>query len=291
MMETALIPCFFVSDLHGRIDRYEKIFDLIAQERPAAVFMGGDLLPSALEPHGNFIHDFLAREFAGLRHRLGEEAPRIFVIMGNDDPRSSEAELKAAARTGIWHYIHNRCEPFGEYTVYGYAYVPPTPFMLKDWERYDVGRFVDPGCVSPEEGHLSVPVSRRTRRYATIARDLERLVGKADKAEGPGMDRAVFLFHTPPYRTNLDRIDPASPMIDHVPVDVNVGSTAVRSFIEARQPLLTLHGHIHESWRRTGSWRDRIGRTHCFSAAHGGPELSLVRFDLEDLAAAARELV
>jgi Icc-related predicted phosphoesterase len=64
----------------------------------------------------------------------------------------------------------------------------------------------------------------------------------------------------------------------------------MRRFIEARQPLLTLHGHVHESARLTGSWRDRIGRTHLFSAAHDGPELALVRFDLENLEAAWREL-
>jgi Icc-related predicted phosphoesterase len=280
-----LIPCFFVSDLHGRTDCYEKLFDLLAKERPAALFMGGDLLPGALGSPGNFIHDFMAAEFTGLRRRLGLDAPRVFLIMGNDDYRSEESELKIAARRGIWEYIHNTCVSLGEYDVFGYAYVPPTPFMLKDWERYDVGRHVDPGCVSPEEGFLSVPVTAQTRKYSTIAKDLDRLAGKE------GMSRAVFLFHTPPYKTNLDRIDPRSPMIDHAPVDVNVGSIAVRNFIEAREPLLTLHGHIHESWRRTGSWRDRIGRTHCFSAAHGGPELSLVRFDLEDLDKATRELI
>jgi len=35
-----------------------------------------------------------------------------------------------------------------------------------------------------------------------------------------------------------------------------VGSIAVRRFIEERQPLLTLHGHIHESARLTGDWRE-----------------------------------
>jgi Icc-related predicted phosphoesterase len=69
-----------------------------------------------------------------------------------------------------------------------------------------------------------------------------------------------------------------------------VGSIAVRRFIEDRQPYLTLHGHIHESTRLTGSWRDRMGRTHMFSAAHDGPELALVRFDLDDLEGAEREL-
>jgi Icc-related predicted phosphoesterase len=80
-------------------------------------------------------------------------------------------------------------------------------------------------------------------------------------------------------------------MIDGVPLDVHVGSIAVRRLIESRQPLLTLHGHVHESARLTGSWRDTVGRTHMFSAAHDGPELALVRFDLADLDGATRELL
>ena len=80
-------------------------------------------------------------------------------------------------------------------------------------------------------------------------------------------------------------------IVEHVPLDVHVGSIAIRRFIEERQPLVTLHGHVHESARLTGAWRDRIGRTHVFSAAHDGPELALVRFDLEDPASATRELI
>ena len=37
--------CFFVSDLHGKIDRYQKLFSFIKTEKPAAVFIGGDLFP------------------------------------------------------------------------------------------------------------------------------------------------------------------------------------------------------------------------------------------------------
>ena len=62
-------------------------------------------------------------------------------------------------------------------------------------------------------------------------------------------------------------------------------------FVEERQPLLTLHGHIHESVRLTGAWRQRIGATHLFGAAHDGPELAVVRFDLADLDGASRELI
>jgi Icc-related predicted phosphoesterase len=79
--------------------------------------------------------------------------------------------------------------------------------------------------------------------------------------------------------------------IDGVPLDLHVGSIAVQRFIESRQPLLTLHGHVHESARLTGHWRDKIGNTHVFGAAHDGPELALVHFDPADLENAERELL
>jgi Icc-related predicted phosphoesterase len=74
-------------------------------------------------------------------------------------------------------------------------------------------------------------------------------------------------------------------------MDVHVGSIAIRRFIEDRQPLVTLHGHVHDSARLTGSWKDRLGRTFMFSAAHHGTELALVSFDLESLEDAQKELL
>jgi hypothetical protein len=205
--------------------------------------------------------------------------------MGNDDPRSEEPALVDAEGRGIWQYIHNRKVDFKSFSVYGYACVPPTPFRLKDWERYDVSRYVDPGCISPEEGARSFPVSDQEKRYKLIQDELSHL------AEGEDLDRSIFLFHAPPYMTTLDLAALEGKKIDHVPLDPHVGSIAIRRFIEARQPLLTLHGHIHESARLSLAWRDLIGRTHCFSAAHEGPELALVRFDPENLEAAARRLI
>ena len=148
-----------------------------------------------------------------------------------------------------------------------------------------MSRYVDPGCVSPEEGTRTVSLPESEARYATIKEDLDRLIGSDPVQE------AVFLFHSPPYQSKLDRAALDGKMIDHAPLDVHVGSIAIRRMIEQRQPLLTLHGHIHESARLTGSWRDRIGGTHMFSAAHDGPELALVRFDLDDLDAATRDLI
>ena len=42
-----------------------------------------------------------------------------------------------------------------------------------------------------------------------------------------------------------------------------MGSKAVRAWIETNQPLLTLHGHIHESYLITGTDTVQIGRTTC----------------------------
>ena len=284
--------CFFVSDLHGSLERYEKLFDAIRKERPDAVLIGGDLLPSGLVLDtavegipADFVSGYLAKRFDALKAVLGSDYPRVLVILGNDDPRFEEAAVRAAAASGAWEYIHDRRAELGEHRVYGYSFVPPTPFRLKDWERYDVSRYVDPGCVSPEDGGRSVPVSDSEARYSTIKGDLDSLVGDDD------LEGATLLFHSPPYRTLLDRAALDGKMIDYVPLDVHVGSIAIRRLIEDRQPRVTLHGHIHESARLTGAWTDRIGDTVLLSAAHDGPELALVRFSIERPEEATRELV
>ena len=280
--------CLFVSDLHGRLDRYEKLLVRIADERPEAVFLGGDLLPFGAVGGGgggDFLLGWLGPCLSELRARLGPAYPRVLAIFGNDDPRAGESSLAELEGQGLLQHAHGRRLVVAGVPVYGYACVPPTPFALKDWERYDVSRFVDPGSVSPEEGFRSVSVPEGEVRWGTIAGDLEELAG-AEDASG-----AVFLFHAPPYRTLLDRAALDGRAVDHAPLDVHVGSVAIRRFIEARQPLATLHGHVHESARLTGAWRDRIGRTVCLSAAHDGRELALVRFDLESPEGATRELL
>ncbi len=71
-------------------------------------------------------------------------------------------------------------------------------------------------------------------------------------------ERLVLGLHAPPYDTQLD----VAPKIDWDTLTVqgqdsaHVGSTAVREVIEEVQPILSLHGHIHESRAAV-----RIGRT------------------------------
>ncbi len=282
---------FFVSDLHGQQQRYERLFDMIASERPAAVLLGGDLLPGAHRSASarfpgvtDFIDDYLAARLRGIKTDIGDEYPVICAILGNDDPRSVEPRMTDARHGDLWTYVHNCCVEVGGFRVCGYGCVPPTPFQSKDWERYDVSRHVEPGCISPEEGRRSVPADLSEIRYATIQGDLESLAGEADLAD------AVMLFHAPPYDSMLDRAALDGRRIDHVPLDVHVGSVAIRRFILQRQPRVTLHGHIHESASITGNWKEKLGDTWCFTAAHRGPELAVVIFDPADPSQATREL-
>lgn len=285
-------PFVFVSDLHGRVDCYRKLFSLLQQESPRAVFLGGDLLPSGSLLFGSnrlgqndFVGDFLLPELRSLQKLLKNNYPCFFVILGNDDARSQEETFCRAEKENLWQYMHLRKTKLEAYSIYGYSCVPPTPFALKDWERYDVSHFVDPGAIPPEEGRFSVALPENESGFPTIQEDLEKLAGQ------DALTQAIFLFHSPPYQTHLDRAALDGRQVDNAPLDVHVGSIAIRRFIETRQPMVTLHGHVHESARLTGSWQEKIGRTFCFSAAHDGPELAAVCFDPQDPWKAIRRLL
>ena len=280
------MDCFFVSDLHGQPERYRKLMHAIASELPKAVFLGGDLFPHTAARQTSserFVDQILGDGFRSLREALADRYPRVFLIMGNDDPRQHEASVMRLAATGLWEYVHGDRVAFDGFAVYGYACVPPSPFRLKDWERYDELRSVRPGCLSPEEGFCTVPPGDAP--FRTIADDLELLAGH-DNQGG-----AIWLFHAPPHKTALDRVEISDRMLQRGVLDVHIGSIAIRRFIEIHQPLITLHGHIHESARLTGSWREQLGRTHLFNAGHDGPELALVRFDPAAPQLATRQLL
>jgi uncharacterized protein len=258
--------CFFASDLHGGVERYRKLFAAIEDERPAALFLGGDLLPRPRESAPEmFVAGVLGDGLLGLSESLGNEYPSVFLIPGNMDAPEAVPALRDLESRGLLQYAHERGLPFGEFTVYGYGCVPPTPFTAKHFERYDVGRALEPGCLPPVETD------------STIERELRFLT------RGDDLSRAILLFHSPPYHTRLDRLAAGE--------DACVGSVAVRRLIEERRPAFGLCGHVHESARISGSWRDRIGPTELYSAAHDGAELALVAFDPHRPQAAERRLL
>ncbi|HBS86751.1 MAG: hypothetical protein A2W91_12035 [Bacteroidetes bacterium GWF2_38_335] len=279
-----MAKCFFVTDLHGRVHLYEKLFNEIVQQKPDAVFFGGDLLPGISSDYDDFLCDFLFPGLEKIKKTLKNEYPSIFIIMGNDDPRIHEETLKSNENLELYTYIHNKKAIFKDFAVYGYSFIPPTPFRLKDWERYDVSRYVDPGCYAPAEGVHSVKPGEDIE-YITIQDHLLKLTQEMVP------EKSIFLFHSPPYQTKLDRAALDGMMVEHVPLDVHVGSIAIKRFIEEKQPLITMHGHIHESSSITGEWKEIIGRTHMFSAAYDKNKLSLVIFDPHKPENNKRELI
>lgn len=92
----------------------------------------------------------------------------------------------------------------------------------------------------------------------------ERLEAMASQVND--MNNAIFCLHCPPHNTELDiapKLDEQlRPVVQRGGMTmIHVGSQAVRQTIEKYQPLLGLHGHIHES---KGALR--IGRTLCLNA-------------------------
>jgi Icc-related predicted phosphoesterase len=282
---------YFVSDLHGSTTRYELLFREIIRNKPSFIFLGGDLLPHVHRsvrlgqkeiPH--FMKDYLIPGFKNLRRQLGCNYPEVFVIMGNDDHRIEEPAFLEGEKIELWKYLNNSKFKFGPYTIYGYPFVPPTPFLLKDWEKYDVSRFVDPGCIDPTEGFRTVDPDYEPES-STIEKDLNLL------SAGNDMNRAIFLFHTPPYQSVLDHLSSNGFKSEPDVPTIHVGSVAVQRFIAKIQPWITLHGHIHESPRLSGEWKQQTGRTFSYSAAHDGPELAIVKFQIDNPADCERMII
>jgi uncharacterized protein len=269
--------CLFVSDLHGKVYRYEKLFTYIEEQKPGMVILGGDLLPSSIlhsfragDNMPDFVTDYMAAKFIELRELLQEDYPRVYIIFGNDDPRFKEEEMIKLEQDGLWKYLHAQTDSYESIKLMGYSYVPPTPFLLKDWEKYDIAEGVKPGCLHPHEGFFTVQPNGNATQ--TIEQDLEEL------SEGQDFSNAICVFHSPPYNCMLDKAALDGVTVEGNPVDPHVGSTAIMDFIKSKRPRVTLHGHIHESSRWTGAGKEKIGDTYAMTAAFEGPELAIVKF-------------
>lgn len=84
-------------------------------------------------------------------------------------------------------------------------------------------------------------------------------------ADVEDMERCIFNLHVPPNNSKIDicpKLDENMKVVYDMgnPVMAPAGSVAVREAIERLQPLIGLHGHIHE-----GRGETRIGRTLCLN--------------------------
>lgn len=250
----------YASDLHGNRAAYEKLFSLDAD----AVLLGGDLLPYPLKRGGDllglqrdFVTGFLAAKMA---------TRPCYWIPGNDDWEAALGPLESAGTP-----LHGRVAPFLDgLSIAGFGAVPVTPFGMKDFDRVDVPgwepRQPPKECLRSTPAGIEPVALRDVMARPTIEAELERLAGLSDPA------KTVYVVHTPPYATTLDRLQGGIAAI---------GSRALRTFIDRRQPPLTLHGHVHES-----PGVERLGRTVCVNPGDSMRRLRAVRIDLRDFSVA-----
>jgi Icc-related predicted phosphoesterase len=242
----------FTSDLHGQTALYEQLLALVAVRRPEAVIVGGDLGPHQLGEAGVrqqrvFLQGFLV-EFARRLHEASAGTV-LLLMMGNDD-WAANADCLEVHHGALWQSIHGRAVNVGGVVVAGSSWVPITPFSIKDWERWDDGDPESPvrldGVVSVGGAGALVPHAfDPAERRPTIADALADLAALAPAAA------TLLVSHSPPRDTRCDVVQSGA----------HVGSRALRRHIERHAPPLVLSGHIHESPRVTGAWRDTIGTT------------------------------
>lgn len=171
----------------------------------------------------------LTRWLALADERLRPQALRCYLIPGNDDMAVVDEVLEQAPDTIVNVARHKAW--IGDHEIVGLDYVNPTP-----WD-------------SPREADED--------RMAIM---LDAVFAKLDTPA-----KSIVNIHCPPSKTSLDQApaltEDLRPMVFGGQVMTKpVGSTAVRAAIEHYQPLLGLHGHIHESRGEA-----RLGKTLCLN--------------------------
>ncbi len=256
----------YVTDLHGWRKGFDATFDLAVKTGAAAIVNGGDMLPkgdSILKAQKRFIQSYFPDYF----RRCQAAGIRFYGMFGNDDLASrlpywreviAEHEY-AVDLTDRWHELPDGC------IIRGVNHVPDAPFGLKDWMVLDSPGWPRPmqtcrAIVSGPNGFADVPdVEHFFAERPTLAGILAEV--SADTVE---MSKAIVVTHAPPDGLGLGTLGG----ILH---GKDVGSAAVHAWIDKHQPLLTLHGHIHESPDITGIHTAQIGRTICHQPGQEAP--------------------
>jgi Icc-related predicted phosphoesterase len=162
--------------------------------------------------------------------RIGKSGIQFYMMPGNDDDKGVDAIIARSS------YVTN---PVGKvinldeyHEMISFDYANPTPWHTpREW--------------SEEEYYEHI---------------------KASASQLKQVQRAVFMIHVPPYDSGLDTapeldkdMRPRVTMGDVLRIPV--GSTGVRRAIQELQPLVSIHGHVHEA-----PGQGKIGRTTCFNA-------------------------
>ena len=289
---------YFASDVHGSDLAWRKFLSAAAFYEADALVFGGDLMGKQLVPIVEESGGYLAR-FNGEDHAFERDGLQPFTewlartgtywrVMERaeyehmkDVPVAQEELFQEVAAARLRQWLERAEDKLAGTAIRLYLTGgnDDDPEVLELVEKHQgehvvpcEGRLVD---LDGEHTMITVgwssPTPWNTWREASEG-DLEAMIdGQAGAVADLG--RCVFNLHCPPKDTPIDACvqleAPADPESAELPAMVRTGgryrmvgggSSAVREAVRRYQPVVGLHGHIHES-----PGRFRIGRTQCFN--------------------------
>ena len=277
----------FATDVHGSDRCFRKFLNSLPVYKPDALILGGDITGKVLVPivkRGGGWWTYIAGKRLDL-HTAAEraDAEKLIAMAGHytvevDEGEKSRLDADSGAVDAAFRRVMvSTLESWLDLAAdrAGRSGVPL--YMMPgndDWrdveqvlDRAEYVQSAENKVLELPDGYSLASFGYSNRTPWDSPRELDddelgrRLRAVVAKVTDPS--RAIFNFHVPPYATNLDQ----APALDRdlrliakggQPATVNAGSQAVRALIEEVQPLIGLHGHIHES-RSV----QKLGRTLC----------------------------
>jgi uncharacterized protein len=296
----------YSADLHGSDRCFRKLLNSAKFYGVQDLLIGGDLtgkvvVPLVEGPDGTFSSKWLGREGmtaseaaeaeghltnAGLYHCRVSAAKMVELEASPDQVYELFNRLMRERLTAWLRLADERLRPLGVrlYVIPGNDDRLEMDAVMKQADQviYCESEVVDlAGHELVSCGWTNISPWHTTRELPEEALEpkLEALASRLSRPE-----RAIVNFHCPPEGTKLDFAPLLTKDFKYVgkggALQVqHVGSTAVRRVIERHQPLLSLHGHIHESRAE-----DFVGRTLCLNpgSEYGEGILDAVIVQLDD---------
>ena len=263
-----------LSDPHQNDEKWELLCNAVREVRPEVVAIAGDLFPkgNGILSHISFVDNL--REYGRIIRAEGVE---LVVIPGNDENQNVVPALEQGDVDGLWHYVADRVKRVKGYDFCGCPWVKDHPFGYKYWvvaqKPGDI--YINPfqlsGPLLINSDNEIVPIDDYHAFLAARPAMSELLADMAAQVED--LSKSIWLIHDPPAGLELDVCGTGA----------RVGSGAVTDFLSEYQPLMSVHGHIHESPVVNGNiWWGKIGRTLCIQAGQPDGPLHYATFELSD---------
>lgn len=246
----------YFSDIHGDVEKFEKVLKLAIEKNIENIVFGGDLFPKRPEiresTQKEFINGYL-KEFYG---KLQKNDIKFIGILGNDDLEIVEEEYYTMIKdfSNVID-IDGKKADIENVSFIGLSKVLDTPFKRKN------RIVVENGQEMPEQFSDKIYVKGNfisidewaEMRKTTVPKMEDCLENLPKPTEG---SKAIYVLHDPPYGIGLDYCKDGS----------KPGSKAITKFLENSNAYMSLHGHIHESQKFSGVWNGKIGNTICIQA-------------------------